>query len=183
MKRINTPLTKREIERLNVGEEVLLSGIIYTARDQAHKRLAEAIQKGKKIPLGLKSQIVYYCGPTPAPKSKIIGSCGPTTSSRMDEFTPVLLKEGILAMIGKGRRSTQVIQAIKKYRAVYFLTYAGCGALISKYVKEAHLVAYPDLGPEAIYVLRVQDFPLIVGIDTRGKDIYYKGASTNIKQI
>ena len=177
MKRINSPLTKREIERLNVGEEVLLSGIIYTARDQAHKRLTQ----GKKIPLNLKGQIIYYCGPAPRPKSKIIGSCGPTTSSRMDEFTPVLLKRGILAMIGKGRRSTQVIQAIKKYRAVYFLTYAGCGALLSKYIQKAAKVAYKNLGPEAIYKLEVRNFPLIVGIDARGNDIYYKRASTSIK--
>ncbi len=172
MKRINTPLTKSEIERLKVGEGILLSGIIYTARDQAHKRIVEAINKNKKTPIDLKGQIIYYCGPTPAPRRKIIGSCGPTTSSRMDEFTPALLKKGILAMIGKGRRSGQVIQAIKKYKAVYFLTYAGCGALLSKYVKKNKPVAYKDLGPEAIYKLEVRDFPVIVGIDTRGRSIY-----------
>jgi len=172
MKRINTPLTKIEIERLNVGERVLLSGIIYTARDQAHKRLAEAINKNQKIPVDLKGRIIYYCGPTPAPKGKIIGSSGPTTSSRMDEFTPALLKKGLLAMIGKGRRSKEVIQAIKKYQAVYFLTYAGCGALLSKYIKSAKPVAYKDLGPEGIYKLEVRDFPLIVGIDTKGRSIY-----------
>ena len=172
MKRINTPLTKSEIERLKVGEEILLSGIIYTARDQAHKRLVEAINKNKKTPIDLKDQIIYYCGPTPAPRGKIIGSCGPTTSSRMDEFTPALLKKGVLAMIGKGKRSKQVVQAIKKYKAVYFLTYAGCGALLSKYVKKNESAAYKDLGPEAIYKLEVEDFPVIVGIDTRGRSIY-----------
>ncbi len=172
MKKINTPLVKKDIEKLKVGEEILLSGIIYTARDQAHKRLAEAINKNKKTPIDLNGQIIYYCGPTPAPRGKIIGSCGPTTSSRMDEFTPALLKKGVLAMIGKGRRSRQVIQAIKKYKAVYFLTYAGCGALLSKYVKKNESVAYKDLGPEAIYKLEVRDFPLIVGIDTRGRSIY-----------
>jgi len=172
MKKINTPLTKIEIERLNVGERVLLSGIIYTARDQAHKRLVEAINKRKKLPFDLKGQVIYYCGPTRAPRGKIIGSSGPTTSSRMDEFTPALLEKGVLAMVGKGRRSRQVIQAIKKYQAVYFLTYAGCGALLSKYVKKNEPVAYQDLGPEAIYKLEVRDFPLIVGIDTKGRSIY-----------
>ncbi len=172
MKRINTPLTKIEIEGLRVGQRVALSGIIYTARDQAHKRLAETIHKNKKTPIDLKGQIIYYCGPTPAPRGKIIGSSGPTTSSRMDEFTPALLKKGVLAMIGKGRRSRQVIQAIKKYKAVYFLTYAGCGALLSKYVKKNESVAYKDLGPEAIYKLEVRDFPLIVGIDVKGRSIF-----------
>ena len=181
MKKISAPFKKEEIERLKTGERVLLSGIIYTARDHAHKRLAEAINKNKKIPIDLKGQIIYYCGPTVTPRGRAIGSCGPTTSSRMDEFTPALLKKGILAMIGKGRRSRQAIQAIKRYQAVYFLTYAGCGALLSRYVKKNEPVAYQDLGPEAIYKLEVRDFPLIVGIDTRGNDIYYKRASARIK--
>ena len=181
MKKINTPLAKEEIKKLKAGQQVLLSGIIYTARDQAHKRLVEAINENKKTPVDLKGQVIYYCGPAPTPKGKVIGSSGPTTSSRMDEFTPALLKKGVLAMIGKGRRSRQVIQAIKKYKAIYFLTYAGCGALLSKYVKKNEPVAYQDLGPEAIYKLEVRDFPLIVGIDTRGNDIYYKRASTRIK--
>jgi len=172
MKRINTPLTKREIERLNVGKEVLLSGVIYTARDQAHKRLVEAINKGKKTPIDLKGQVIYYCGPTRAPRGKIIGSSGPTTSSRMDEFTPALLKAGLVAMIGKGGRSPEVAKAIKKYKTVYFLTYAGCGALLSKYIKNAKPIVYKDLGPEAIYKLEVRDFPLIVGIDIKGRSIY-----------
>ena len=172
MKKINTPLAKEEIKKLKAGQQVLLSGIIYTARDQAHKRLVEAINKNQKTPLDLKGQVIYYCGPAPTPKGKVIGSSGPTTSSRMDEFTPALLKKGVLAMIGKGRRSRQVIQAIKKYKAIYFLTYAGCGALLSKYVKKNEPVAYQDLGPEAIYKLEVKDFPLIVGIDTKGRNIY-----------
>ncbi|MDD4980775.1 MAG: FumA C-terminus/TtdB family hydratase beta subunit [Candidatus Omnitrophica bacterium] len=168
MKKINTPLTREKIKELKRGEEVLLSGIIYTARDQAHKRL---IQEKRPLP-GLKDAVIYYCGPTPAVKGKVIGSCGPTTSSRMDEFTPALLKKGVSAMIGKGRRSGEVIQAIKKYGAVYFLTYAGCGALLSKYIKKSTVVAYKDLGPEAIYKLEVKDFPLIVGIDATGKSLY-----------
>lgn len=150
----------------------MLSGIIYTARDQAHKRLIEAIKKGKKLPFNLNGAIIYYCGPTATPKRKIIGACGPTTSSRMDEFTPALLRKGLSGMIGKGARSKEVINAIKKYKAAYFLTYAGCGALLSKYVKSVRTIAYKDLGPEAILKLEVTDFPLIVGIDARGRSIY-----------
>lgn len=172
MKKINIHLKKREVERLKIGDEVLISGVIYTARDQAHKRLAEAISKKQRLPIDLKGRIIYYCGPTKTPKGKIIGACGPTTSSRMDEFTPRLLKAGLKGMIGKGNRSKEVIAAIKKYRAVYFLTYAGCAALLSKYVKKAKPVAYHDLGPEAIYRLEVEDFPVIVGIDVRGRSVY-----------
>jgi len=175
---------------LKVGQKILFSGIIYTARDQAHKRLVEAIKKGKKLPIDLKGAIIYYCAPTKTPKGKIIststalsadgkqirtiGSCGPTTSSRMDKFSLDLLKAGVKAMIGKGRRSEQIRKAIKKYKAVYFLTYAGCGALLSKYVKKMELIAYQDLGQEAIYKLEVKDFPLIVGIDAKGRSIYDK---------
>lgn len=162
------------MQKLKAGEKINFSGIIYTARDQTHKRLVEAIKKGQKLPIDLKGAVIYYCGPTKTPKGKIIGSCGPTTSSRMDEFTPALLKAGLKAMIGKGSRSQEVSKAIKKYRATYFLTYAGCGALLSKYVKKARPVAYKELGPEAIYKLEVKDFPLIVGIDSRGRSIYAK---------
>ena len=161
-------------QNLKAGDEVFLSGIIYTARDQAHKRLIEAFKKGRRPPIDLRGSILYYCGPTRNPKGKIIGSCGPTTSSRMDEFTPVLLKAGLAGMIGKGRRSKEVIQAIKKYRGVYFLTYAGCGALLAEYIKRMRPVAYRDLGSEAIYELIVKDFPLIVAIDAKGRDIYAK---------
>ena len=162
----------KKIEELNVGDVVLLSATVYTARDQAHKRLAEAIAKRKKLPLKLKGAMVYYCGPTKTPKGRAIGSCGPTTSSRMDKFTPALLKAGVKAMIGKGSRSQDVIKAIKKYRAVYFLTYAGCGALLSEYVKKSTPVAYKDLGPEAILKLEIRSFPVIVGIDAKGRSIY-----------
>jgi fumarate hydratase subunit beta len=157
---------------LKAGEEVYFSGFIYTARDQAHKRLVEALKKGKKLPIDLKGAIFYYCGPARTPPGKIIGSCGPTTSARMDKFTPELLKHGLMAMIGKGGRSQEVISAIKKYKAVYFLTLAGCGALLSKYIRRMDLVAYKDLGPEAIYRLQVKDFPLIVGIDSGGRSVY-----------
>ncbi len=159
-------------QNLKAGDEVFLSGIIYTARDQAHRRLAGAIRQGRKLPFDLKGRIIYYCGPTKTPKGKIIGSCGPTTSSRMDEFTPVLLKAGLKGMIGKGRRCEEVIKAIKKYKGVYFLTYAGCGALLAGYVKSSRPIAYEDLGPEAVYELKVKDFPLIVAIDAKGRSIY-----------
>jgi len=160
------------MQNLKAGEKVLFSGTIYTARDQAHKRLAEAIKKHQKLPIDLKGAIIYYCGPTKTPKGKIIGSCGPTTSSRMDEFTPALLKAGVRGMIGKGRRAKEVIAAIKKYKAVYFLTYAGCGALLARSVKKAKIAAYKDLDPEAILKLEVNNFPLIVGIDAKGRNIY-----------
>lgn len=172
MKKINTPLNEDQLVNLNSQDEVLLTGVIYTARDQAHKRLVEAINKRQKLPIDLKGKIIYYCGPTPAPRGKVIGSCGPTTSSRMDDFTPRLLKAGVKGMIGKGARSKEVIAAIKKYRSVYFIAFAGCGALLAQYVKKAKPVAYKDLGTEAIYELKVKDFPLIVAIDAKGKSVY-----------
>lgn len=172
VKRIYLPLDKKTIKNLRIGDRVLLTGVIYTARDQAHKRLFECINQKKRLPIDLNRQVIYYCGPTLSPKARVIGACGPTTSSRMDEFSPVLLKAGLTAMIGKGRRSPEVVAAIKKYQAVYFLTYAGCGALLSGYVKRAKLAAYRELGPEAIYRLEVAELPLIVGIDIKGRSIY-----------
>jgi len=162
------------MRHLKAGDVLFLNGVIYTARDQAHKRLIDTIKKGKKLPLNLKGQVIYYCGPTPRSKKRVIGSCGPTTSSRMDSFTPALLKTGVKAVIGKGRRSKAVKDAIKKYKGIYFLTYAGCGALLSECVKRAKVVCYKDLGPEAIYRLEVCDFPVIVCIDSKGNDIYKK---------
>ena len=160
------------MKELKCGDEINYSGRLYTARDQAHKRLAEAIKKGRRLPFDLRGEIIYYCGPTRTPKGKTIGACGPTTSSRMDEFAPVLLKAGLKGMIGKGGRSQEVIRAIKKYKAIYFAAYAGCGALLSKYIKNKRLVCYADLGPEAIYELEVKNFPLIVAIDSQGRNIY-----------
>jgi fumarate hydratase subunit beta len=171
MKKISH-LSQQIINQLKAGDEVLLTGTIYAARDQAHKRLIEAINKRKKLPIALKGQIIYYCGPTNTPKGKVIGSCGPTTSSRMDDFTPQLLKAGLKGMIGKGARSKEVIKAIKKNKAVYFLAPAGCGALLAEKVKSAKVIAYKDLGPEAIRRLEVKDFPLIVGIDSNGRSVY-----------
>jgi len=164
----------KDFKSLKAGDEIFYSGIIYTARDQAHKRMVEAILKGKKLPIELKGSIIYYCGPTATPKGKIIGSCGPTTSSRMDDFTPLLLKSGLRAMIGKGNRNRQVRGAIKKYKAVYFSAFAGCGALLNKFVKSSEIVAFPDLGPEAVRKLEVEKFPLLVAIDPKGGSIYDK---------
>lgn len=172
MQKLKTPLSKSEIQKLKIGQEVFLSGKIYTARDQAHKRLVETIHKHRKLPFDLKGQIIYYCGPARTPPGKAIGSCGPTTSSRMDGFTLPLLKAGLRGMIGKGSRCQEVINAIKKYKAVYFLAYSGCGALLSRCVSKKRLVAYAGLGPEAIYELEVKDFPLIVAVDAKGRSVY-----------
>lgn len=150
----------------------MLDGVIYTARDQAHKRLAGLVKKRRRLPFALKDQVIYYCGPTRTPKGKSIGACGPTTSSRMDEFTPTLLRVGLKGMIGKGLRSPEVVAAIRKYKAVYFVTYAGCGALLAGKVLKAKPLAFADLGPEAVYELTVKDFPLIVAVDSKGRSIY-----------
>lgn len=176
MKRIFLPLTQGIIGQLKAGDVVLLSGIVYTARDQAHLRLYNLINQSKKLPFTLRGQVIFYCGPTPRPKGKVIGSCGPTTSSRMDRFTPLLLKAGLKGMIGKGNRSNEISEAIKKYKAIYFLAPSGAGAYLSKCVKKAQIIAYPEWGPEAIYRLEVENFPLIVGIDFRGHNIYSERA-------
>ncbi|HRZ14188.1 MAG TPA: FumA C-terminus/TtdB family hydratase beta subunit [Candidatus Omnitrophota bacterium] len=172
MKRITAPLQEKALRSLKAGDEVLLSGTIFTARDQAHKRLTQSLARRSKLPVALAGQVVYYCGPTGTPEHTVIGSCGPTTSRRMDAFTPALLAAGLKGMIGKGNRSPQTIAAIKKHKAVYFLAYAGCGALLAQFIRSALPVAYPDLGPEAIVRLQVRDLPLIVGIDCRGKSVY-----------
>lgn len=170
--RLKTPLTKKALSALKAGDEVTLSGVIYTARDAAHKRFAELLARGKALPVDLKGVCIYYCGPTPARPGRAIGSCGPTTSSRMDAFTPALIRIGITGMIGKGRRSNDVKKAIKKHGCVYFLAPAGLGALSATKVRSANVVAFRDLGPEAVYKLEVADFPLVVGIDPKGRDVY-----------
>ena len=172
IKYLKTPFKNNDLPKLRAGDQVLLSGVIYTARDQAHKKLAELIKNKKKLPLKLKNQTIYYCGPSATPRGKVIGSCGPTTSSRMDEFVGLFLNLGLLAMIGKGRRSKKVRDLIKKHKATYLIAPAGCGALLARGVKSKKLVCFKELGPEAIYRLEVENFPLIVGIDTRGRDIY-----------
>lgn len=172
--KISTPLEKGVIESLKAGDEVVLSGVIFTARDAAHKRLQDMIDKGRHIPINLKDAVIYYAGPTPPPPGRAVGSCGPTTASRMDPFTPGLLRLGLGGMIGKGDRSLDVKKAIKKYRGVYFLATGGIGALLSKKVKSAKAILFKELGPEAIHKLEVKDFPLIVGIDAEGRDVYDK---------
>ena len=172
MKKLVNPLTKAKISELCSKQEIAYTGTLYTARDQAHKRLIDLIEKGKSLPFDMRNKIIYYCGPNPAPKGKIIGSCGPTTSSRMDKFTPRLLDIGLLAVVGKGERTLDVVKSIKKNRAVYFVTYSGCGALLAQYVKKRKLVCFGDLGAEAIYAFEVKDFPLVVAIDSKGDYIY-----------
>lgn len=172
--KIQTPLSEDVRKKLKAGDEVLLSGTILTARDAAHKRLYEGIARGKKPPINLEGTCFYYCGPTPPRPGRAIGSCGPTTSSRMDKFTPQLIKLGLAAMIGKGDRSKEVIDAIKKHKCVYFVATGGIGASLSTKVKSARPILYNDLGPEAVYKLEVKDFPLLVGIDSKGRNIYYE---------
>ena len=152
------------IDKFSAGDRIELSGTIYTARDQAHKRLVELLDSGKQLPVDLKNACIYYCGPCPNAPDKIVGSCGPTTSSRMDVYTPKLLDNGVKILIGKGKRSDAVVESIKKNKAIYLLATGGVGALIAERVKSFKLIAFEDLGPEAIYEIVIKDFPLIVGI-------------------
>lgn len=170
--RVTSPLSRITAQSLRVGDEVLISGVIYTARDAAHTRLVSLIEKEKPLPFPLEDQIIYYTAPTPARPGRPLGSCGPTTSARMDRCTPHLLSKGLRATIGKGQRSGAVREALRKYKAVYFLTFGGAGAYLSKRIKRAEIAAFSDLGPEAVYKLWVKNFPAIVGIDTRGADLY-----------
>jgi len=171
-RKIKTPLTAKVIASLHAGDMVLLSGEIYTARDVAHRRLCEALARGEKLPFDLAHAVIFYAAPTPTPPKAAIGSIGPTTSYRMDSYTPQLITAGLRAMIGKGKRSTAVVSAIKKHRAVYFGAIGGIAALTAQCVKKAELVAYEELGPEAIRRLYVEDFPLIVVNDAQGRDLY-----------
>jgi len=172
MKNISTPLSKKVIEDLKAGEEILLSGYLYTARDVAHSRLSELIKDGKPLPFDIKDQVFYFVGPTPPKPGYVIGSAGPTTSYRMDEYSPILIEHGLSGMIGKGNRSSEVIDAMIKYKAVYFAAIGGAGALIARCIKEATIVCYEDLGPEAIRKILVVDMPLIVAIDCYGNNLY-----------
>jgi fumarate hydratase subunit beta len=166
--------TGKEIELLKIGDEVEIYGTIYVARDAAHKKLVETIAGKSGLPFPLKNNLIYYMGPSPTPEGKIIGSCGPTTSSRMDRYTVPLLKMGLKATMGKGERSEEIAKGCKKYKAIYLITYGGCGAYLSKFVKKVECIAYPELGPEAIYKLEVAQFPAIVAIDTKGNNLYNK---------
>jgi len=169
---IKTPLSEAIITALHAGDMVMLSGEVYTARDVAHRRLYESLLKGEKLPIDLSQTVLFYAAPTPTPPKKVIGSIGPTTSYRMDFFTPKLIENGLRGMIGKGNRSPEVVEAIKKYKSVYFGAIGGIAALMSQCVKKVEMVAYEDLGPEAIRKLTVRDFPLVVVNDSSGKDLY-----------
>lgn len=171
-KHITTPLSDIEVNELKSGDYVYISGVIYTARDAAHKRMYEALECKQELPLEVKNQIIYYLGPTPAKEGQVIGSAGPTTSSRMDKYTPTLLDLGLKGMIGKGKRNETVIESMKKNKAVYFAAVGGAGALLSKCIKSSEVIAYDDLGTEAIRKLQVEDFPVIVVIDAEGNNFY-----------
>ena len=173
-KYICTPLTEEKVRDLKSGEYVYLSGTIYTARDAAHKRMTECLEKGQEIPFDIRNETIYYLGPTPSREGQVIGSAGPTTSSRMDKYTPVLLDLGLKGMIGKGRRSDDVIDSMKKNTAVYFAAVGGAGALLSQCIKKSEIIAYADLGTEAIRKLEVENLPVITVIDCEGNDLYKK---------
>lgn len=171
-KHIQAPLVEEEIKNLKSGEYVYITGTIYTARDAAHKRMFESINKGEEIPMELKNNVIYYMGPSPAREGRPIGSAGPTTASRMDKYAPTLLNLGLKGMIGKGKRSEEVKQAIIKNGCVYFAAVGGAGALLSKSIKKSEVIAYDDLGTEAIRKLEVENFPAIVVIDSMGNNLY-----------
>ncbi len=176
---VTPPLDDRVVRSLKAGDHVRITGTLYTARDAAHKRFAGLIDKGKPLPLDMKGQIIYYCGPTPAPPGGVIGSAGPTTSGRMDKYTPPLLdKTGLRAMIGKGDRRAGVITAMKRNCAVYFAATGGAGALLSTFIKKSEIVCYEDLGAEAVYRLWVENFPVVTAIDCEGRDLYVDGPAT-----
>ncbi|NLG19456.1 MAG: Fe-S-containing hydro-lyase [Fibrobacter sp.] len=183
MKNISAPLSAELIRSLRAGDEILLTGTIYTARDAAHKRLISLLESGEKLPVDLSGQVLYYTGPTPPRPGMAIGSAGPTTSSRMDKYTPSLVAAtGLGGIIGKGIRSEEVIRSLKDNTCVYFAAVGGAGALLARQIKSARVVAYPDLGPEAIYKLEVVDFPLIVAIDCEGNNLYVEGPRKYKKQ-
>jgi fumarate hydratase subunit beta len=175
IKEVRTPLSDADVVSLRAGDRVRISGVIYTARDAAHGRLAPLVEKGEPLPIDVKGQIIYYTGPSPARPGGVIGSVGPTTASRMDRFTPALLAIGLKGTIGKGYRGQPVKDALKQHKAVYFGSIGGAGAVLSQFVKKAEVVAYPDLGTEAIRRLEVDGFPAIVLYDSHGGDLYQDG--------
>lgn len=173
--RLATPLSNEDVARLKIGDKVLLNGVIYTGRDAAHKRLVELLDQGRDLPIDIQGQVIYYVGPSPAKPGRPIGSAGPTTSYRMDPYAPKLIAKGLKGMIGKGPRGETVVEAMKRHKSVYFGAVGGAAALIAKAVKSAEIVAYQDLGTEAIRRLVVEDFPVIVAQDAHGGDLYQEG--------
>lgn len=171
---VNTNELRKAALSLSAGDEILLSGIVYTARDAAHAKLVELIKNNQQLPFDIKDAVIYYAGPTEAPEGRPIGSCGPTTSSRMDSFSPILLDKGLLAMIGKGNRSSDVLKSIVKNRAIYLCAIGGAGALAAKSIVKCEVIAFPELGCESVKRLEVKDFPLIVGIDSKGNSAFFE---------
>ena len=180
---ITAPLTREAARQLKAGDSCLISGVIYTARDAAHKRLCELAAQGKPFPMEMQDAVIYFVGPTPAKEGQAIGSAGPTTSYRMDAYSPTLIANGQTGMIGKGKRGPEVIAAMKEHGAVYFGAIGGCGALLSKCIKKAEVIAYDDLGAEAIRRLEVEDFPAIVIIDSEGNNLYEMGRRSYLAQL
>jgi fumarate hydratase subunit beta len=179
---VKVPLSREEARKLRSGDSCLVSGVIYTARDAAHKRLCELVAQGKELPLDIKDSIIYFVGPTPARPGEAIGSAGPTTSYRMDAYSPMLIAQGKTGIIGKGKRSREVIASMKEHGAVYFGAIGGCGALLSQCIKKAEVIAYDDLGAEAIRRLEVEDFPVVVIIDSEGNNLYETGRAAYLAQ-
>ena len=177
VKRLHAPLTEGDVRSMKAGDEVVITGVVYTGRDVAHKRLCAAVDAGDKLPFELEGAVIYFVGPTPARPGRVIGAAGPTTSSRMDAFSPKLVAGGLRAMIGKGYRGEEVREALKKYGAVHLSAIGGAGALLSKHIVSAEVIAYEDLGTEAIRRLEVVDFPAIVAYDAEGNSVYEEGAS------
>jgi fumarate hydratase subunit beta len=180
---ISLPLTRQAARDLRAGDSCLLSGVIYTARDAAHKRLCELLERGEALPLDVKDSVIYFVGPTPAKPGQAIGSAGPTTSYRMDAYSPTLIAQGETGMIGKGKRGPEVVAAMKEHGAVYFGAIGGCGALLSKCVKKAEVIAYEDLGAEAIRRLEVEDLPVTVIIDSQGNNLYEAGRKAYLETL
>jgi fumarate hydratase subunit beta len=174
-RRLTTPLTEAAVSGLRAGDSVTISGVIYTARDAAHERLVRLLERKESLPVDLRGQIIYYCGPTPPRPGRPIGAAGPTTATRMDAYTPALLTQGVKGLIGKGRRGADVLAALRAHRCVYFAAIEGTAALLGQRVQSADVVAFPDLGPEAVYRLVVDEFPVVVAIDIDGNDIYEVG--------
>ena len=180
---ITTPLTREQARSLKAGDSCLISGVIYTARDAAHKRLCQLVEEGKPLPMELENSIIYFVGPTPAKPGQAIGSAGPTTSYRMDAYSPILIEKGLTGMIGKGKRGPEVVSAMGEYGAVYFGAIGGCGALLSRCIKKAEIIAYEDLGAEAIRRLEVENFPVVVIIDSEGNNLYETGKANYLATL
>ena len=182
-RKIHTPLTREEARTLRAGESCLLSGVIYTARDAAHKRLCERLDRGEELPMDIRDAVIYFVGPTPAKPGQAIGSAGPTTSYRMDAYSPKLIRAGLTGMIGKGKRGDEVVAAMKECGAVYFGAIGGCGALLSRCIRKAEVIAYDDLGAEAVRRLEVEDFPVVVVIDSEGNNLYQTGRDAYLESV